>query len=138
MEVTKIGTNKNIAKKSSTKKSDGPSFSSHLSETQDTSSSSSTSNISSVMAVDSLLALQEIDSDEPRQNKQISRGFDIVEHLDEIRVGLLNGQVSEATLKNLDNLVNNWREADTDGDIKEIIDEIELRAAVELAKLESK
>ena len=136
MQITKIGGNKSISKKTETKKSDGPSFMSHLSQADNSPNVASASSVSSLMPVDSLLALQEVENNQSGRSKQLSRGHDIVEQLDKIRIGLLEGSVSEAYLKNLDNLINNWRDADSDGDLKELIDEIELRAAVELAKLD--
>ena len=136
MQITKISNNKSITKKPETKKSEGSSFSSHLSSTDANSSTSQTSSVSSLMPVDSLLAIQEVNIDQPNKAKQLSYGHDIVEQLDQLRIGLLEGRISESKLKNLDNLISNWREADKEGELKELLDEIELRAAVELAKLE--
>lgn len=136
MKISNVGNNTSIAKKSSSKKSNESSFASHLSESSDTSNTSSASEISATIPVNSLFALQEISNDTPSKQKAISRGFDMVEYLDEIRVGLLTGEVPRSVLSNLDSLVKQWREADYDTDLEEIINEIELRAAVEIAKLE--
>lgn len=136
MQITKVGNNKSVQKKSSTQKTGGSSFASHLSETNETASTSSASSVSGIMPVDSLLALQEVGDEYSDRKKTIQHGLSIVENLDQIRIGLLEGRISESVLKDLDKLINNWREADKDNELKELIDEIELRAAVELAKLE--
>ena len=55
--------------------------------------------------------------------------------LDDVRDGLLSGSISRATLQRLLTLVNVQREDFIDPDLSAVIDEIELRARVELAKL---
>ena len=70
MQITKISNNKSITKKPETKKSEGSSFSSHLSSTDANSSTSQTSSVSSLMPVDSLLAIQEVNIDQPNKAKQ--------------------------------------------------------------------
>ncbi|MDA0966595.1 MAG: flagellar assembly protein FliX [Proteobacteria bacterium] len=136
MQITKIANNKSVSKKSSAQKTGGTSFSSHLSQSSEANVASPSSSVSGVMQLDSLLALQEVGDEPSSRKRQIQHGFNIVEHLDQIRIGLLEGKISQSVLNNLDDLINSWREADTDNQLKELIDEIELRAAVELAKLE--
>ena len=136
MQITKIANNKSVSKKPSAQKTGGASFSSHLSQSSEANVASPSSSVSGVMPLDSLLALQEVGDEPSNRKRQIQHGFNIVEHLDQIRIGLLEGKISESVLNNLDDLINSWREADTDNQLKELIDEIELRAAVELAKLE--
>lgn len=136
MKISNVSSKPAAAKTPATKKSGGTSFLSHLSESDGAKDVSSSSDVSPVIAVNSLFALQEVDNEQSPRKKMITRGFDMVQHLDDIRMGLLTGEVSVSTLKNLDILVKQWREADHDSNLEEIINEIELRAAVELAKLE--
>lgn len=136
MKISNIDNKPSVTKKSEIRKSGGGSFSSHLFEADSVKNIPSSSGVTPVFAVNSLFALQEVDNDLIPQKKMVVRGFDMVEHLDEIRMGLLTGKVPLSLLQNLDELLKQWRDADTDSSLKEIIDEIELRAAVELAKLE--
>lgn len=136
MKISNVESKGSVTKKTAVKKTGESSFASHLSEPDDVTATSSLSDVSPVISVNSLLALQEVDNDQSPRQKMVRRGFDMVQHLDEIRMGLLTGAVPVSLLKNLDSLVKQWREADIDSSLQEIIDEIELRAAVELAKLE--
>jgi hypothetical protein len=86
--------------------------------------------------VDALLALQEVDDSGERRQRSRKRGDDLLDRLDEIRHGLLIGGVPRAALQNLSELVRNRRQDIADPQLQEILDEIELRAAVELAKYE--
>lgn len=63
------------------------------------------------------------------------RGSLMLDHLEELRMGLLLGTVPLAKLETLAQLVRAKREQIDDPKLLAILDEIELRAAVELAKL---
>jgi hypothetical protein len=63
------------------------------------------------------------------------RGRDMLDLLDEVRAGMLDGQVSRSTLNSLMALVSVQREDFVDPHLAEVLDEIDLRARVELAKL---
>jgi hypothetical protein len=88
-----------------------------------------------VNAVDALLALQEVGDDSGADAKARQRGEDLLDRLDEIRLALLEGRLSEAVLHRLSDLAAKKRGQVRDPKLAEILDEIELRAAVELAKL---
>jgi hypothetical protein len=88
-----------------------------------------------VGAMDALLSLQEVDPDESRENLQ-RHAEDLLDELDEVRHGLLVGALSRAQLTRLKALVTARRATVNDPHLAEILDEIELRAAVELAKYE--
>lgn len=88
-----------------------------------------------VSAMDSLLALQEIHPDEARGAVQ-RHAEDLLDELDELRHGLLMGALSKVQLKRLKTLVTARRATAADPRLAEILDAIELRAAVELAKYE--
>lgn len=86
--------------------------------------------------VDALLALQEVDESGERRQRSRKRGDDLLDRLDEIRHGLLIGGVPRAALQNLSELVRSRRQEIADPQLQDVLDEIELRAAVELAKYE--
>ena len=64
-----------------------------------------------------------------------ARGTEILDRLKEVRRGLLTGTVPKSRLQELAQLVREKRERGADPLISRLLDEIELRAEVELAKL---
>lgn len=96
--------------------------------------------VSMSMSVNSLsvvLAVQETPDAAKGRAKQRARdrGMKMLDFLEEIRVGLLTGAVSKDRLEQLAQIVRVKREQIDDPKLTAILDEIELRAAVELAKL---
>jgi hypothetical protein len=87
--------------------------------------------------LNTVLALQEApDATRGRAKKRAQeRGNLMLDHLEEIRMGLLMGTIPMAKLEQLAQLVRAKREQIDDPKLLAILDEIELRAAVELAKL---
>lgn len=86
-------------------------------------------------AVDALLALQEVDEAGSGRKRAVRRGNDLLDRLEEIRIGLLTGQLSRDRLQQLARLAREGRPAIDDPRLAEVLAEIELRAEVELAKL---
>ncbi|MFN9541577.1 MAG: flagellar assembly protein FliX, partial [Alphaproteobacteria bacterium] len=70
------------------------------------------------------------------RQRAVRRGRDMLDMLDEIRRGLLEGAVSASTLKRLAGLANTKREDFVDPGLSQVLDDIDLRARVELAKLQ--
>jgi len=101
----------------------------------DPAAAASVSGAGPVNAVDALLALQEVGDDPGAEAKARQRGEDLLDRLDEIRLALLDGRLSAAVLHRLSDLAAKKRGQVRDPKLAEILDEIELRAAVELAKL---
>lgn len=89
-----------------------------------------------VSSLDALIALQAIAEDLPREKRRrsVQRGRDILDVLDEIRVGLLSGTLSGAAL---DRVVRLLADIEPSGDeaLDALVEDIALRAEVELAKL---
>ena len=85
-------------------------------------------------ALDSLIALQEVPDSVTGRAKAAKRGRDILDLLEDIRDGMLLGGISRATLNRLVQLVNVKREEFADPGLSALLDDIELRARVELAK----
>ena len=86
-------------------------------------------------AVDSLLVLQEVDRRNGSRARIVKQGHDILDRLDEIRHALLMGTISRQRLETIAQLVRTQREQVDDPALAQIMDDIELRAEVELAKL---
>lgn len=90
-----------------------------------------------VEALGGLLALQEIPSDTPEEKRRaVARGEDILDRLEEIQLGLLTGRIPRDRLERLVTLLHDRSAGVVDPGLKSAIEAIELRAAVELAKLE--
>ena len=88
--------------------------------------------------LNTVLALQEAPDATSRnraRQRAKERGGLMLDHLEEIRMGLLMGTIPIAKLEQLGQLVRAKREQIDDPKLLEILDEIEVRAAVELAKL---
>lgn len=87
-------------------------------------------------AVGGLFALQEVgDALSERRRKALSRAGRLLDRLNELQRGLLEGRIDEAGLADLAATARGARAGTDDPRLEAILDEIELRAAVELAKL---
>ena len=86
-------------------------------------------------ALDALLAVQEAESALDRRNRARRRAGSLIDGLDQIREGLLTGQVSPQRLESLAAMVSQGRDTVDDPQLSEILDEVEMRVHVELAKL---
>lgn len=95
----------------------------------------SVGSVADLAAVGSLLALQETPGDPDGDTRGRQRGEDLLDRLDELRLALLDGRLPAAAIERLADLVAARRAQVSDPRLAEILDEIELRAAVELAKL---
>lgn len=104
-------------------------------ETAEPRAAGAVSSTVSITSVDALIALQEVPSTITGRAKAVRRGRDMLDLLDELRDGLLAGCLSRSTLQRLLMLVNVQREAFEDSGLQSVLDDIDLRARVELAKL---
>lgn len=83
-----------------------------------------------------LLGLQEVNEEELARQKCLRHGRLTLDALTALRDGLLSGRMSLSSLRALENLVAAERVATADPLLLSVMNEIETRAAVELAKLE--
>jgi hypothetical protein len=93
-----------------------------------------------VAGVEGIFAAQSVDPDggnttTEERRRRAQRGAEILDRLEEVRRGLLMGAVPKDRLAELARLVREKREKGADPVISRLLDEIELRAEVELAKL---
>lgn len=85
--------------------------------------------------LDGVLSIQEVGGDEHDRQEARAHGENLLLRLEQIRLGLLAGRIPAHQLNELVRDLRRRRAAFTDPRLGEILDEIELRAAVELAKL---
>jgi hypothetical protein len=83
--------------------------------------------------LEALLALQAVEDVALKRRKAVRRGRQMLDTLDEVKADLLAGRVSEGRLNQLLALLGQARET-TEGGLDSVLDEVELRARVELAK----
>ncbi len=85
--------------------------------------------------VGALFALQEVPDAMARRRKAMARAGKMLDRLDSLQLGLLEGAIDPASLAELASAARSAREETGDPALQGVLDEIELRAAVELAKL---
>lgn len=105
-------------------------------ENENVVNSSSLSSVASTASLSGMLALQEISDEEVRRKNLIKQGDDMLDSLEQLRRRLLTGTVPLHVLQNINTQLIKQKQIISDPRLKAIIDEIELRTAVELAKLE--
>ncbi len=139
MKVQGIGSTTSTDKSRRTSKGTGGNFAKHLDEAggDEASSATAAEGAAPAAGVDGLLAVQAMSDapDREARRRQIERGERILDKLDALKIGLLEGRVPEATLAELASTVRARRDGAGDPRLEAILDEIELRAEVELAKL---
>ncbi|WP_417821492.1 flagellar assembly protein FliX [Terasakiella sp.] len=138
MKISNVGSSK-PTQKGQKKGSVGKSseFSSHLGGTSSASSSHvELSEVNPVASMDSILSIQEVGDATEEENRRAlyQRGEDILDRLAEIQREILSGAISVERLQNLAQMLRNRRQSVDDPQLQQIIDEIELRAEVEIAK----
>jgi hypothetical protein len=92
--------------------------------------------VSGIGSVDALIALQDVGGPLERRRRAVSRAGRILDVLDEVKLALIDGEVSGKDLDRLMRAVREERTNTDDGPLEGLLNEIETRAAVELAKLE--
>lgn len=90
------------------------------------------------VSIEALLTLQTAGNDAEAAvlGRALAHGGDVLDRLERLRVDLLEGAVPMARLTELAQTVRAHRVTTADARLNAILDEIELRAGVELAKLE--
>lgn len=94
---------------------------------------SSASPVAASSSIGALLALQAVEDPLFAKKKAIRRGNALLDTLDSIKADMLLGQVSEGRLSQLMGLIAQARERNLP-ELDGVLDDIELRARVELAK----
>lgn len=137
MQINDINKVKETTASKVKRKTAGGSFSSYLQDVMQP-SADSVSGMVAVSAADMIFAAQTASVDDEERElrkKQLSRGNSLLEKLEEIRDGLLCGYIAKDRLIEIARLVREKKMTAQDERLNQIIEEIELRVEVELAKL---
>ena len=84
--------------------------------------------------VEGLFALQEIGDPLERRRRGLRHGHNLLDRLEKLRLGILTGEPSTEELGQLRQAASAGREQTEDPVLDDILGQIELRVAVELAK----
>lgn len=85
-------------------------------------------------SLSAVLALQSVEDATSGRKRALRHGNDLLDTLENLKVELLGGRVAPDRLERLMTLLKSRRPGD-DANVEAVVDEIELRAKVELAKL---
>jgi hypothetical protein len=84
--------------------------------------------------IDALIALQGIEDPVERRRRAVKHGTRALDALDELKLGLLSGTLDQATLLRLKAVATDLKDSSGDERLDQVLSEIHLRVAVELAK----
>ena len=88
-----------------------------------------------VGGIDALIALQGLEDATERRKQAVKRGRVALDALDELKIGLLGGTLSQATLSKLRSAAGLLKDGSGDAGLDTVLGEIELRVEVEIAKM---
>ena len=116
----------------------GADFASYLETPTAVSQNAPVTGLNGVSAVEAMLLAQSVGDqvvNEERKRRAVAHGENLLDRLEDIRLALLQGSISKSKLIELAQLLRVRREEGLDEKLSALLDEIELRAEVELAKL---
>ena len=90
----------------------------------------------SLTALSNFLAIQETSDQDSDRRRAILQGNTLLDELTDLQIGLVQGWLPKETLERVTRLLDRPRPAIDDPTINQALNDIEVRAAVELAKLE--
>src|SRR5450631_1441728 len=88
----------------------------------------------SISTLDALMALQGVEDPLERKKRAVAKGRNALDVLDDLKLGLIDGSVDGSTISRLKVASEGLTVTTGDGGLDTVMDEINLRVAVELAK----
>ncbi len=92
--------------------------------------------VAGVGGIDSIMALQGLDNSTEKRNKALRKGRRMMDALDRLQISVLDGSTTTAHLGLLQRALGELREESGDDGLDNALSHIEVRTAVEIAKLE--
>lgn len=130
--VQKSGASRSASKTKKT--SSNVDFSGVLGEVDQAKATSQIEAVSAVASIDAVMALQSVDDALFAKKKAVQKGQDILEKLEDLRQSILFGQVKPQDLMKISDQLSSIHQEHLDPKLKNILNEIQLRAEVEMAK----
>jgi hypothetical protein len=112
----------------------GATFAKHMEGEDAVAPVSGVSTLGAVGGVGAILGVQEVGDATERAAKGRKRGNMLLDQLDDLRIALINGALSKEQLLRLSAMVQHEKIQVDDPRLSQILDDIDLRARVELAK----
>lgn len=84
--------------------------------------------------IDALIALQGVEDPVERKRRAVKHGRRALDALDELKLGLLAGTLDQTTMLRLKSVAADLHDGSGDDGLDQVMAEIDLRVAVELAK----
>ncbi len=105
-----------------------------LSDTEAPQAQSAAVTLRALGGIDALIALQGVEEPAERRRKAVKYGRRALDALDELKLGLLSGTLDQTTLLRLKSAAADLKDGSGDEKLDQVLAEIDLRVAVELAK----
>lgn len=96
--------------------------------------SAGAASLRSISTLDALMALQGVEDATERKKRALAKGRNALDVLDKLKVSLLDGSVDQSTLARLKVASDGLTDESGDPGLDQVLGEIDLRVAVELAK----
>jgi len=106
-----------------------------LGEAESPRSAGAVASLRTVGGIDALVALQGVDDPAERRSRGLKRGRIALDALDALKIGLLSGNLDQSALLRLKASAAELKDGSGDPGLDNVLAEIELRVAVEIAKL---
>ncbi len=106
-----------------------------IDETETPKSAQPAASLRTIGGIDALLALQGEDDPAERRKRAVKRGRIALDALDDLKIEVLGGALGPSTLQRLKSATAELRDSSGDDRLDSVLAEIELRLAVEIAKL---
>lgn len=114
----------------------GAAFTAGVGEVREAAPAGPANSIGPLTSLDALLALQEAPGPMERRRRAVKRAGRLLDILDSVKLSLLEGGDASAMLRDLKTTVDESRMGADDPRLDDLLEEIDTRAAVELAKQE--
>jgi hypothetical protein len=106
-----------------------------IAEQEPPKSAASVASLRTIGGIDALIALQGQDDPTERRRRAVKRGRTALDALDELKVEVLSGTLNPSTLLRLQSAGAELGAASGDAKLDAVLAEIDLRLAVEIAKM---
>lgn len=134
MRIESTGPAGRIRGTKGTAKSSGSSEVFSLSDDTETKGASAAAPSATVAHLDVLMALQGVEDATTSKKRTVAQGFDLLDRLEEMQLGLLTGRLSSTQVTLISQKITNLGRTG-DEKLDSILSDIDMRARVELAKL---